>query len=137
MTGENETSEKVLGLAWNCTTDELQFLFQGLVEKAKSQPVTKRNILRILAGLFDPLGILSPMVVSIKMLFQALCLEKVDWDSELKGTYLKQWLGWVHDLEVVGQIMIPRCVYGNLIGKPKCSLHGFGDASLKAYCAVV
>jgi hypothetical protein len=41
------------------------------------------------------------------------------------------------DLEVVGQIMIPRCVYGNLIGKPKCSLHGFGDASLKAYCAVV
>jgi hypothetical protein len=41
------------------------------------------------------------------------------------------------DLEVVCQIMIPRCVYGNLIGKPKCSLHGFGDASLKAYCAVV
>ena len=49
MTGKNDTSEKVLGLAWNCTTDE----FQGLVEKAKSQPVTKRNILRILAGLFD------------------------------------------------------------------------------------
>ena len=42
-----------------------------------------------------------------------------------------------HDLEGVGQIMIPRCVYGNLIGQPKCPLHGFGDASLKAYCAVV
>ena len=71
------------------------------------------------------------------MSFQALCLDKVDWDSELRGKYLKQWLGWVHDLEVVSQIMIPRCVYGNLIGKPKCSLHGFGDASLKAYSAVV
>ena len=33
--------------------------------------------------------------------------------------------------------MIARCVYGELVGRPRCSLHGLADASLKAYCAVV
>jgi hypothetical protein len=48
----------------------------------------------------------------------------------------KRWLSWVEDLERVSQIVVSRCIYGSLIGKT-CSLHGFADASLKAYCAVI
>lgn len=65
-----------------------------------------------------------------------MCLDKVEWDEELEGERKKQWLSWVEHLERVNQI-VSRCIYGSLIGKPTCSLHGFADASLKAYCAAI
>ena len=105
--------------------------------RAKSVVATKRNILSILASLFDPLGIILPVAVSIKMLFQEMCLDKVEWDEELEGERKKQWLSWVEHHERVNQIVVLRCIYGSLIGKPTCFLHGFADASLKAYCAVI
>ena len=33
-------------------------------------PVTKRNILKVTAKLFDPLGITSPIIIKNKILFQ-------------------------------------------------------------------
>lgn len=41
--------------------------------------------LSLLEGLFDPLGVISPMIVPMKILFQTLCCEKRDWDDELEG----------------------------------------------------
>ena len=98
---------------------------------------TKRNILSILASLYDPLGVISPIVVSLKVLFQELCVDKVPWDQELTGERCKKWKSWMNELERVKEIKIPRCVYG--LGKEavKCSLVGFADASQSAYCAVI
>ena len=74
--------------------------------RAKSVVATKRNILSILASLFDPLGIILPVAVSIKMLFQEMCLDKVEWDEELEGERKKQWLSWVEHHERVNQIVV-------------------------------
>ena len=42
------------------------------------------------------------------------------------------------DLNDVGTISLPRCLYDDKAGKVKnCSLHGFADASKKAYCAMI
>ena len=67
----------------DCESDKYIFCIGKLAGKAKSVVATKRNILSILAALFDPLGIMSPVAVSIKMLFQELCSDKVEWDEEL------------------------------------------------------
>ena len=63
------------------------------------------------------------------MLFQELCLDKVEWDEELENERKKQWLSWVEHPKQVNQILVSRCIYGSLIGKPTCFLHGFADAS--------
>ena len=98
---------------------------------------TKRNILSILASLYDPLGIVSPIVVSLKVLFQQLCVEKRPWNEEINKEDRKQWEAWVRQLKRVQQISIPRCVHGMKTKSAKYSLHGFVDASLKVYCAVI
>ena len=51
--------------------------------RAKGLVPTKRNILTVLAGLYDLLGVVSPVAVYIKILFQELCLEGVGWDDEI------------------------------------------------------
>ena len=72
---------KVLGLPWDLESDSISFSFEKLVERARGMRPKKRNLLSLLAGLFDPLGVNSPMIVPMKMLFQTLCCEKRDWDD--------------------------------------------------------
>ena len=87
--------EKVLGQAWDSDNDTLYFNFAVLANKAKSLEATKRNVLSLLASLFDPLGIVSPMTVSMKILFQEICNQKLDWDEKLKGETKLRWDKWV------------------------------------------
>ena len=68
-----------------CKSDRFVFRLWKLAETAKALILSKRNILSILAGLFNPLGIISPVVVCAKLLFQELCIEKAEWDNELES----------------------------------------------------
>ena len=88
--------------------------------------------------MFDPLGIISPVIVCIKMLFQGLCRDNVGCDDKLERKSNKKLHDWMADLSKVRGISVSRCIYGS----PKqevleCYLHGFGDASNRAHCGVV
>ena len=101
-------------------------------------PPTKRNLLSVLASLFDPLGIISPLITYVKVLFQEVCKAKTDWDEEFTGETRRKWEVWCRDLIEVNEVVVPRCVYTSPTEEVlDCSLHGFGDASQKSYCAVI
>ena len=51
---------KVLGMKCDCDTDDFYFDFESLVEFEYQLKPTKRNLLRLIAKIFDPLGLLSP-----------------------------------------------------------------------------
>ncbi|XP_074101282.1 uncharacterized protein LOC141528902 [Cotesia typhae] len=70
----DESLSKVLGLSWLSTHD--QFTFQSSI--SESAVITKRSILSEVAQLFDPLGLISPVVIKAKILLQQLWLEKLD-----------------------------------------------------------
>ena len=130
--------EKVLGVKWNCESDTFHLDLAQIAEKAESLEPTKRNILSLLASLFDPLGLISQVTVSMKILFQEICSSKLDWDETLTGEIKGKWVKWVQDLLQKGEIKISRCLYeAREECLTECYLHGFGDASKKAYCAMV
>ena len=103
-----KNEHKVLGLNWNCVSDEF-FKFEALFSLAESLEPTRRNLLKVTSSFFDPLGILSPVVVKMKLLFQSLCQGNVAWDVPLLEPVRRQWKSWLQDLREVQQIMIPRC----------------------------
>lgn len=103
----------------------------------ESLPPTKRSLLRVSAKIFDPLGFLSPCTVSTKMLFQRLCIDKINWDDQLDGEALQQWNGLTHKFSVLANLQIPRCCLVKDQTVLSCELHGFSDASERAYAAVV
>ena len=49
---------------------------------------TKRNVVSLATRFFDPLGIMSPITVRFKLLFQLLCGSKLNWDQPLSGESL-------------------------------------------------
>ena len=90
-----------------------------------------------LQKIFDPLGFLSPCIISAKILFQRLCVDKVNWDDRLEGEALQKWNGLVHEFSVLANLQIPRCCLVKEQTVLSCKLHGFSDASERAYRAVV
>ena len=130
---------KVLGIAWDNERDTLEFdLGKVSKEIGKTSQTTKRGILSTLASLFDPHGLVSPVAVTAKILFQELCLEKLGWDDPLPEDKRVRWETWLKDLKCTNTISVPRCVFAECKGKVlSCQLHGFADASKKAYCAMV
>ena len=130
--------EKVLGLSWNIENDTIHFQFEHISQKKERLEPTKRNLLSLLSSLFDPLGLISGVVVSMKILFQDVCKNKLGWDEVFSDDMKKHLDQWVRDLIATREICVDRCLYNTNTEKiSKCYLHGFGDASKSAYCGVV
>ena len=126
---------KVLGMNWNILEDEIIFSFAELYNYASSLPLTKRSVLKVTAKIYDPVGFLSPLTVEMKILFQELCIEKTNWDTELKGESHRKWKSFLQDLILIDCYHIPRCYFAR---QPvDIQLHGFSDASERAYASVV
>lgn len=66
---------------------------------------------------------------------QQIWKDRIDWDENLKPETLHHWLSFLDDYKNISLIIIPRFV----IYTPSCSteLHGFCDASEKAYAATL
>ena len=56
---------------------------QKIFTNGFNSPVGKRNILRLIESIYEPLGTISPMVVSFKIYFQKLITLKNNWDTDL------------------------------------------------------
>ncbi|XP_071581069.1 uncharacterized protein [Temnothorax nylanderi] len=123
---------KILGVAWNPESDSFHFR----VTTPPNPGQTKRAVLSTIAKLFDPLGWVTPVIVVAKIFMQRLWTLKCDWDDVLPGDLLEQWREYHSQLPRLKLISIPRWTnYGSNIAD--CEIHGFSDASTKAYAAVV
>ena len=112
----DSTSHKVLGQVWDNKKDELKIEIGKVGEKAKALPPTKRSLLSVLASLFDPLGLISPVIVFAKILFQEVCKQKIDWDANFTEETLKGWDAWCRDLIKTREIITARCISASYRG---------------------
>ena len=132
------TEQKVLGTNWNYFTDEFLFKFQTQVGSAQGLMPTKRNVVRVVASFYDPMGLISPIIVQMKILLQDICKANYHWDAKLDSELTTRWMKLISELGQVNVIQIPRCVTSEPDTKEFVyELEAFGDASSSAYAAVV
>lgn len=118
-----------MGLHWNPNDDVFVF-------KIENEPVklSKRKLLSDAAKLFDPVGWLSSVTISMKMMFQQLWIQQFDWDDVLPYDISEKWLKIKQDSINLKQLKILRFICSR---KSILELHGFCDASNLAYAAAV
>ncbi|XP_039299275.1 uncharacterized protein LOC120355056 isoform X1 [Nilaparvata lugens] len=131
LSDSNDSIVKALGLIWNSTSDVL-IISSSVADVIHKTAFTKRELLSCIASIFDPLGLISPVVILPKMLFQKLWPLKLDWDQKLPPDLLADWLAILQELPNISNITIPRCI---LAPEPDAilELHAFADASVTAY----
>ncbi|XP_068674508.1 uncharacterized protein [Montipora foliosa] len=121
--------ERALGVQWCVESDTLQFRVQ-----LKDQPLTRREILSTISSVFDPLGMLAPLILVGKVILQELCRDGTGWDDSIPESLKARWERWRGDLHLLSSLKIPRCFKPEGFGEPKTvELHHFSDASKDAY----
>ncbi len=128
----NPKKAKIFGLPWNLEED---YLTIPGIYKINNNCKTKRDVLKSIATIFDPLGLLAPIVLLAKVFLQQMWLDKLEWDIEMSEELRNRWKSIAEQLQKLADFHIPRYI-GCMIDE-KTELHVFVDASLKAYaCAV-
>ena len=122
---------KVLGMCWDIDNDTLGFN----TSFSWNNLFTKRAALRFCNAVFDPLGLLSPILVRIRLFIQKLWLEKLPWDKsfEMVKDLKDTWLHLVTQAHTAATAKTPR----RTIWTKDSEIHIFSDASKEAYGAVV
>lgn len=123
---------KILGLSWNINNDTFEYTVNL---PPQIHPITKRVILSDISRLFDPLGWISPVVIQAKIFMQKLWLEGLQWDTEVPGDLLMEWTTFRAKLPMLNKFEISRWM--QVSNRSAREIHGFCDASNKAYAAVV
>ena len=129
--GTTSSETKLLGLPWDKENDTLRIKFPQ-IETAKQ---TKRGVLSTLAKVYDPLGLVSPMTLSGKLIFRDISDEKLAWDTELPDPQQAAWNKWYTNLPE--SVTFPRTITPHQQPIQEVTLHAFGDASAKGVSSVV
>ncbi|XP_055681943.1 uncharacterized protein LOC129789287 [Lutzomyia longipalpis] len=119
----------VLGLDWNTGKDIL-----AVAIKDPPPVSTMRDYCSAAAKTFDPLGFISPVTIKFKMRFQTFWSLGLDWKSKLPQEVVTEYEKIQSQYPLLQNVEIPRIIPSE---KGVIELHGFCDASERAYGAVV
>ncbi|XP_075157831.1 uncharacterized protein LOC142231097 [Haematobia irritans] len=118
---------KTLGLVWDPRSDSFIFALSHFMD---SKPISKRTVLSSIARLYDPLGLVGPVITKAKVFMQNLWKGNLDWDETLPQLLHSIWLNYISSFSLVHKFVFPRFVY---IPGSTIQVHAFCDASLSAY----
>ena len=130
---DQDHNVKALGLQLYPGPDHYSFAMQHINDKPIN---TKRELVSDVGQVFDPTGLISPVVIKCKMLLQTTWQRGTGWDDKLPEDVKEDFENWRQDMTKLKQIKINRCVLpkGRIIDY---QLHVFADASRLAYGACV
>ncbi|XP_051172241.1 uncharacterized protein LOC127288678 [Leptopilina boulardi] len=129
---DHQTITKTLGIVWDAATDELGFEVEL---KQESEIITKRSILSETAQFYDPQGWIAPVIVLAKIQMQELWKLKIGWDDPVPEEMDKNWRIFRDQLKVINTWTLPRLA--KIPNAQELQLHGFADASQRAYGACI
>ena len=127
--------ERALGQQWNIDTDT--FGVKTSPPLARPGSDTRRGCFSTLSSIFDPLGMIGPVLLPVKRVLQKTWQFKLLWDEKLPEDLLKDWNKWKENLTVLNHVTIPRCYFpGGCSLDATFPLHHFSDASEVGYGTV-
>jgi len=131
----NET--RALGVIWNYESDVFKFTSIGHLPPLERP--TKRSILSRIALVCDPLEWLGPSVIIAKLIMQELWQANIDWDESISNELHTLWREYEGKIQFLSDIEIPRKVitFKQRQGSKVLEIHGFSDASQRAYGACI
>jgi Pao retrotransposon peptidase len=130
---------KVLGMFWDTAED--CFTYRLHEEHLKQELAThdrmptKRQVLRLVMKVFDPLGLISNFTIRGRIILQEIWRDGTKWDMPINERLLPHWKEWTRQLKSLTELKIPRQYAPIDPSVEKLQLHVFCDASGRAYAA--
>ena len=143
-----------MGLRWNPESDTFSFNVVLTLKKSansmdeevttledlKTIPtslLTRRTLLSNVSRIFDPIGLLYPVLLESKLLVrESWCGSSVGWDDPIPPDQAKRWLVFLSSLLSLAEVKFPRGLWpdGEVVGLPILII--FSDGAALAFGAV-
>ena len=124
ITNQQSIITKVLGLNWDYKNNEFIFDFSQVILEANQLAPTKRSVLKTAGMFFDPLGLILPIIIQSKLIFQRLCVAEFSWDSLLSTEYRELWNKFLYERNSLESVSIKRHILCNCWNRV-IEIHGF------------
>lgn len=137
----DEKLERVLGVMWDPDSDEFKFKLnlykiENDIKTGMKTP-TKREVLKVVMSVFDPLGFLLFNTIKIRILLQDIWKSKIGWDDQIESCHFIRWQNWLRSLDILKELRVPRWMGNDNCDKEgPFELHIFCDASSRAFTSV-
>ena len=92
--------ERALGVQWCVESDSLKFKIE-----LKDLPCTRRGILSTVSSIYDPLGLIAPVVLVGKQILQDIC-QGLDWDEPVPDEVYVRWEKWRSELHLLHRVCV-------------------------------
>ena len=136
----------LLGMAWSPKEDVLQLdikpLYFGKPKRGKLPELvtgdfgpalrkhfSRRNMLGKVMGVFDPLGLATPVTARLKLDLHNLVDLKLDWDTRIPDEYLDTWMRNITDIQEIREVKFRRTIIPEDAVSPDVELIVSADAS--------
>ncbi|XP_029172074.1 uncharacterized protein LOC114941308 [Nylanderia fulva] len=128
----DDHSLKTLGISWNTRYDTICYSARPI---EITDTITKRKILSEIAKIYDPLGLLGPVILYAKQLLQDLWRCRIHWDESVPQNIHTKWSEFILQLKSIREITFNRKLFAN--DYDNIQLHGFCDANNTGYGACI
>lgn len=126
----DDDGHKILGVKWDPRLDGFSFDVSPCPDDC-----TKRNVLSVVARLWDVLGFAAPVILYAKLLIRDLWELKIDWDEAPPAHIVDKWARFKAELPLLTQLFIPRHI--GVVDNGVVTLVACSDASEKAFGAAI
>ena len=156
LSGDNIAPQTVLGIEWKPKEDVLSILCKVNVSAKRKgartgcdldldllmenlpETLTMRETFSIIMAQFDPLGLIGPITLQLKLVMRKLAgggADKMKWDAEIPHEVDRDFKKVLLKLKDAKELSFKRGVVpDNVIGMPSIAI--FCDGSQMAYCAL-
>ncbi|VDI74825.1 Hypothetical predicted protein [Mytilus galloprovincialis] len=82
---------KWLSVIWDVNDDAIKYNV-----KLEEKPLTRRGITSTVSSIFDPLGLIAPIILKEKIILQDLNKQsiKLGWDNLIQNEKEEEWIKW-------------------------------------------
>ena len=128
---------KILGIRFDVEKECLS----PTIKLGAMKELTKRHILSVISGIWDPMGLCAGVMLNGKLIFQSITRLGYRWDQKIDNEELKKaWESWKEEADkcqdvVVARSILPSGQFDNL--KMKGEIVGFCDGSNVGHAAVL
>ena len=130
---EKETpveTKRVLGQNWSLNDDT----YYAPPPKPVTTPSTLRQLFSLVSSIFDPIGLLAPFVIKLKIIIQSLWKRSQSWDQQIPDDIQPIVGKLVAQYRQIPHIAVPRRIFRSTT---PVDLHVFTDASISAFAVVI
>lgn len=131
LSNENDVVS-ALGLWWQPSIDSFRFTMKNWIPPIS---MTKRNILSDINSVYDPIGLITPVLIKGKVFIQQIWSQKMSWDAVLSDELRSKWIKFYSSLTFLNELVVPRLLATT--SADHWELHRFCDASQHAFGACV